>query len=76
MDAPSKLVQSFSIHPFAEGRASTVTWILEDFADGTRLTLIHEGIEEAMADAPLPIFMALDAGWDEHFGKLRKVLKG
>ena len=75
MDPPSKMVQSFAIHPFAEDSKSTVTWILEEFLDGTRLTLIHEGVAEAMADAPLPIFMALDAGWDSHFGRLRGLLK-
>lgn len=75
MEKPSQLVQSFAIRPFSAGKMSTVTWLLEEIAGGTRLTLVHQGIEEAVADTALPIFMALDAGWDEHFGKLRAIWK-
>jgi len=70
---PEKLVYTFIIPPL-EATSSTVTIILEEAHGGTRLTLIHEGIEK-LGDAALGLLMPLDDGWDEHLGKLRKVLK-
>ncbi|MCR9139139.1 MAG: SRPBCC domain-containing protein [Alphaproteobacteria bacterium] len=71
MDAPSKLVYTFIIDPF-DGAETTVTWILDDAAGGTRLTLIHEGIAKAAGAASMQLLMALDHGWDEHLDHLRK----
>ncbi len=70
-DPPSKLVYSFTIKPL-NGAMTTVTWVLNDAHGGTRLTLTHEGIAVA-GEAALHLLMALDAGWDEHLGRLRRM---
>lgn len=70
---PSFLSYSFTIKPMG-GAMTTVNWTLEEAAGGTRVTLAHEGIGEAAGDAALGLLMALDEGWDKHFGKLRGVL--
>ena len=72
MDRPSKLVCSFTVQPL-NGAMTTVTWTLDEVGDGTRLTLRHTGLADV--DAPFGLMMALDAGWDEHFGSLRNSLK-
>ncbi|MDA4844206.1 SRPBCC family protein [Hoeflea poritis] len=72
MDRPSRLVCSFTVQPL-NGAMTTVTWTLDEVGDGTRLTLQHTGLAEV--DAPFSLMMALDAGWDEHFGALRKAMK-
>ena len=70
MEAPSKLVTSFVIAPFGSN-STTVTWLLEEAAGGTRLHLSHEGIAEASGDAAMQLLMALDDGWDKHIAALR-----
>ncbi|PLS23103.1 SRPBCC family protein [Neptunicoccus cionae] len=72
MDAPNRLVTTFVIGPF-EGRETTLTWTLSETAGGTRLHLEHAGIKAAAGDAALPLFQALDKGWDEHFAKMREM---
>jgi len=72
-DRPSRLVTTFSIAPF-EGRETTVTWVLESVAGGTRLSLTHEGVAEASGPAVLNFLTALDAGWDKHFAMLRTAI--
>lgn len=72
MEAPNKLVTTFTIAPF-NGRNTTITWILDEMCEGTRLTLIHEGIEQAAAESALHLLTALDKGWDAHFAQLRSV---
>lgn len=71
-DKPSKLVYTFSLKPMGDG-ITTVSWTLEDAAGGTRLTIVHEGIDEATKDTGSGFLFALDAGWDKHFEKLRAV---
>ena len=75
MDFPFKLVTTFCVDPFG-GNETTVTWVLEEAAGGTRLHLTHEGIVEATGDAAMHLLKALDAGWDEHLGELRKKAAG
>jgi len=70
MAAPDKLVMTFCIDPFG-GRETTVTWVLEAAAGGTRLSLTHDGIAEAAGGAALPLLQALDHGWDAHIQRLR-----
>lgn len=70
MEAPESMVWSFTVGPLS-GAMTTVTWTLQPAGDGTQLTLVHEGISEAAGEAALGLLMALDAGWDEHFAKLR-----
>ena len=70
LEAPSKLVTSFVIAPFGSN-STTVTWLLEEAAGGTRLHLSHEGIAEASGDAAMQLLMALDDGWDKHIAALR-----
>ncbi len=73
MQPPSLLVYTFIVKPL-QGAETIVTWRLEEARGGTRLTLIHSGLE-AMEDEPaLRMLMSLDAGWDEHFRKLRAVI--
>lgn len=67
---PSFLSYTFTVKPM-DGAMTTVNWTLDDVAGGTRVTLVHKGIEEAMGDSALGLLMALDKGWDEHFAKLR-----
>lgn len=71
MDAPSRLVTTFVIGPF-QGKETTITWVLEEAAGGTRLLLTHEGIAEAAGDGAMHLLMALDDGWDKHLADLRK----
>jgi len=70
MKAPSRLVTTFVIGPF-QGQETTITWILEESAGGTRLLLTHEGIAEVMGEGAMHLLMALDHGWDKHLGDLR-----
>lgn len=67
---PSFLSYTFTIKPMG-GAMTTVSWTLEEAAGGTRVTLVHEGIGEAGAEAALGLLMALEEGWDKHFVKLR-----
>ena len=69
---PSFLSYTFTVKPMG-GAMTTVNWTLEDVTGGTRITLAHEGIGEAMGDSALGLLMALDKGWDEHFAKLRSI---
>lgn len=72
MEPPTRLVTTFTAGPL-DGAMTTVTWTLEEVLGGTRLTLVHEGLEAA-GDGALGLATSLDAGWDEHFGKLRKAV--
>jgi len=71
MEAPELLVYTFMIEPLGSAE-TTVTWLLEEAAGGTRLSLTHEGIAEAAGAAALGLLQALDHGWDEHLDRLRK----
>jgi uncharacterized protein YndB with AHSA1/START domain len=72
MDNPERLVYSFSIKPFPDSK-TTVIWELEEALGGTKLSLFHKGIG-ATGDAALGLIMALDAGWDKHFAKMREAI--
>lgn len=71
MKPPYKLVTTFIIDPFA-GNETTITWVLEESAGGTRLSLSHEGIAEATGEAAMHLLTALDKGWDNHIADLRE----
>jgi len=73
MDKPNSLVCSFTIEPF-NGALTTVTWTLEETVGGTKLTLQHEGIEQAAGEAALGVLLALDKGWDKHVDQLRGLI--
>ena len=64
-----KLVHTFT-HGHLDGVETTCTWTLEEMSGGTMLTLVHEGFG---AD-PFQQLANHDAGWDEHFRRLRKVV--
>ena len=70
---PESLSYTFTIGGPMGDNLSTVSWTLEDAAGGTRVTLVHEGLNEAAGDAALGLIMALDNGWDKHFAKLREL---
>lgn len=72
MVPPSRLVYSFTFKGLKDV-VTTVTWTLEEALGGTRLTLLHEGIAAAGPEA-LGFISSLDAGWDEHFSKLRPTI--
>ena len=72
MTPPSRLVYSFTFSGLRDV-VTTVTWTLEEALGGTRLTLVHEGIGQA-GDGALGVVTSLDAGWDQHFSKLRPVI--
>jgi uncharacterized protein YndB with AHSA1/START domain len=65
-----RLTYSFTFGP-ANGTLTDVTWLLDDVAGGTRLTLHHDGISN-IEGSPLGLFMALDMGWDQHLSGLRE----
>ena len=65
------LVYTFTVKPL-NGAMTTVRWRLQEAAGGTQLTLSHEGIEQAAGEAAFAMLSALDSGWDEHLGRLRK----
>ena len=67
---PSFLKVTFTVKPMA-GAMTTVSWTLDEVAGGTRLTLVHEGVERAGGDSAIDLLLSLDKGWDEHFAKLR-----
>ncbi len=49
--------------------SSTVKWMLEDVAGGTRLSLEHTGLPQG-AEA-YGLTLALDKGWDDHLARMR-----
>jgi uncharacterized protein YndB with AHSA1/START domain len=69
MKLHEKLVHTFT-HQWLKGVETTCTWTLQAVGEGTWLTLVHEGFNQddfkEMADH--------DAGWDEHFIRLRRVV--
>ncbi|WP_209504304.1 MULTISPECIES: SRPBCC domain-containing protein [unclassified Ruegeria] len=68
---PKYLEYTFTVKPMGDA-VSVVKWTLEPVAGGTRLDLRHEGLPQG-ADA-FGLILALDKGWDEHFGKMRTAL--
>lgn len=68
-DPPAKLIYSFTVKPL-NGVMTKVIWTLNEVEGGTKLTLCHQDLPEN-GDAALGLLRALDAGWDEHLGKLR-----
>ena len=73
MDKPNSLVYTFTIGPL-NGSLTTVTWTLEEVQGGTKLTLQHEGIEEAAGEASIGLLLALDKGWEKHADQLRDLI--
>ncbi len=68
---PHYLEYTFTVKPMGDA-VSVVKWTLEPVAGGTRLALVHEGLPQT-AEA-FGLILALDNGWDEHFGKMRTAL--
>ena len=60
-EPPQKMVWSFTVAPL-KGQMTTVTWTLDECQNGTRLTMVHEGIEAAAGAGALTLLGALDAG--------------
>lgn len=69
MDKPRRMVWSFTIKPLG-GVMTTVEWGIEAVPGGTRLSLTHTGLDAT--EAGFGLLEALDTGWDQHLGKLRK----
>lgn len=67
------LEYTFTIGPMGDG-TSTVKWSLDEVAGGTRLSLVHEGLPAA--EEAFGLTLALDKGWEGHFGQLRDALHG
>lgn len=68
---PRYLEYTFTVKPMGDA-ISVVKWTLEPVAGGTRLSLLHEGLPQT-ADA-FGLILALDKGWDEHFGQMRTAM--
>lgn len=71
MDPPKRLVQTFT-HQWLNGVETLCEWKLEEFGAGTILTLTHSGWEKVGEGAFISA-ASHDAGWDEHFVRLRRV---
>lgn len=71
MDPPRKLVHTFT-HKWLKGVETKCLWELSEFDGGTILTLTHSGWEKA-DEAAFNHAADHDAGWDEHFVRLRRV---
>ncbi|MEH6402961.1 MAG: SRPBCC domain-containing protein [Sneathiella sp.] len=69
---PEKLVWSFTVNAL-QGVMTTVSWTLEELNGGTKLTLVHSGLDAT--GKGLDLITMLDAGWDMHLGKLRDLNK-
>lgn len=67
---PERLVHTFT-HQWLKGVETTCTWTLESVSGGTILTLVHSGWEKA--EDAFGQAASHDAGWDEHFVRLRRV---
>ncbi|MCF2870031.1 SRPBCC domain-containing protein [Octadecabacter sp. G9-8] len=67
------LEYTFTI-PHMPDNVSTVRITLEDVFGGTRLTLVHEGLP--LGEDAFDFVLALDKGWDGHFGQLRDAVHG
>lgn len=72
MTPPDEMVCTFTVHMLSAA-TTTLTWKLEDVLEGTRLTLKHEGIDEAVGEHAFSLLRSMDAGWDKHFSTLRDV---
>lgn len=70
MEPHSSMVWSFTVKPL-DGAMTTVTWHLEEVNGGTKLSLVHEGIEAAAGDGAWGMLSALDVGWEEHLARFR-----
>ncbi len=68
MKLHKKLVHTFT-HEWLKGVETTCTWTLEGIGDGTVLTLVHDFPNVDFCEAA-----DHDAGWDEHFVRLRRVV--
>ena len=68
---PEYLEYSFTVKPMGDA-VSLVKWTLTEVAGGTRLSLEHEGLPQSAETFGL--ILALDKGWDEHFGEMRAAL--
>lgn len=73
MSPPEKLVWTFTVNAL-DGVMTNVSWSLEELNGGTKLTLVHSGLDET--GKGLELITMLDAGWDSHLGKLREISKG
>lgn len=69
----SRLEYTFTIAPMGD-RTSTVKWLLEEVAGGTRLSLRHEGLPQG--EEAFDLTLALDKGWDDHLARMRASAHG
>ena len=69
----SRLEYTFTIAPMG-ARTSTVKWLLEEVAGGTRLSLRHEGLPQG--EEAFGLTLALDKGWDDHLARMRASAHG
>ena len=69
----SRLEYTFTIAPMGD-RTSTVKWLLEEVAGGTRLSLRHEGLPQG--EEAFGLTLALDKGWDDHLARMRASAHG
>ena len=71
---PHSLLKYTFIIPPLKDHPTTVTWVLEEFEGGTKLTMQHEGVGD-LDEGALTLLTHLDIGWDDHLGRLRAGVK-
>ncbi|WP_417484512.1 SRPBCC family protein [Maricaulis salignorans] len=71
-DPPHRLVHTFT-HDHLKGVETLCSWTLTEAEGGTVLTLEHTGWEK-VGEGTFAMAANHDAGWDEHFSRLRRVV--
>ncbi|MEW9919460.1 SRPBCC domain-containing protein [Marimonas sp. MJW-29] len=71
--APEYLEYTFTVGPMGDA-VSTVKWTLQEVLGGTRLHLYHDRLPQG--EAAFGLTLALDKGWDDHLGRMRRHLHG
>ena len=66
MSPPDELACTFTVHMLA-GATTTLIWKLKEVFEGTRLTLNHEGIDEAAGDQAFGLLRSMDVGLGQAF---------
>lgn len=70
MEPHHTLVYEFTIRPM-NGVMTKVAWHLGEVMGGTRLTMVHTGLDQ-LGEEGFGLFSALDQGWDKHLTSLRE----
>jgi len=70
---PYKLVYTWIVEEVPT--TTTVSWVLETVAKGTKLTLEHSGISNYAGETAVAMFESFNGGWDNCLNGLTSYLK-